>query len=82
MHHKFNAAHLDFLVKPGKENLRRTAELNEMYMQYYTFMGEMTGQIEFYILEEGRGSGKSGHMGYKPRVRPYLYAGEAGQGPI
>ena len=44
-------------------------------MEYYTIMTELTGQIEFYLLKEGRGYGKSGHMGYKPRVRPYLYAG-------
>jgi len=44
-------------------------------MQYYTITGEMTGQIEFYLLKEGRGSGRGGLQGYKPRVRPYLYAG-------
>ncbi len=44
-------------------------------MEYYTIMAELTGQIEYYILKEGRGYGKGGHMGYKPRVRPYLYAG-------
>ena len=44
-------------------------------MEYYTIMVEMTGQIEFYLLKEGRGSGRGGHMGYKPRIRPYLFAG-------
>jgi hypothetical protein len=44
-------------------------------MSYYTILVELTGQIEFYILKEGRGYGKGGNIGYKPRVRPYLYAG-------
>ena len=44
-------------------------------MQYYTILAELTGQVEFYILKEGHGYGKGGLMGYKPRVRPYLYAG-------
>lgn len=44
-------------------------------MSYYTVLTELTGQIEFYILKEGRGYGKGGNIGYKPRVRPYLYAG-------
>ena len=44
-------------------------------MSYYTILAELTGQIEFYILKEGRGYGKGGNIGYKPRVRPYLYAG-------
>ena len=44
-------------------------------MQYYTILAELTGQIEFYILKEGKGYGKGGHVGYRPRVRPYLYAG-------
>jgi hypothetical protein len=44
-------------------------------MSYYTILAELTGQIEFYILKEGRGYGKGGHVGYKPRIRPYLYAG-------
>ena len=44
-------------------------------MEYYAFMAEFTGQIEYYILKEGRGAGRGGHQGYKPRVRPYLYAG-------
>jgi hypothetical protein len=44
-------------------------------MVYYTIMAELTGQLEFYILKEGRGYGKGGHVGYKPRIRPYIYAG-------
>lgn len=44
-------------------------------MEYYTVLAEITGQIEIYILKEGRGYGKGGHVGYKPRVRPYIYAG-------
>ena len=44
-------------------------------MEYYSILAELTGQIEFYILKEGRGYGKGGHVGYKPRIRPYLYAG-------
>jgi hypothetical protein len=44
-------------------------------IQYYTILAELTGQVEFYILKEGKGYGKGGHVGYKPRVRPYLYAG-------
>lgn len=44
-------------------------------MSYYTILAEITGQIEIYILKEGRGYGKGGNIGYKPRVRPYLYAG-------
>ncbi len=50
-------------------------ENGNMTMDYYTILAELTGQIEFYLLKEGRGQGKGGHMGYKPRVRPYLYAG-------
>ncbi len=44
-------------------------------MSYYTILAEFTGQIEIYILKEGRGYGKGGNIGYKPRLRPYLYAG-------
>lgn len=44
-------------------------------LQYYTIVAEITGQLEYYILKEGRGYGKGGHVGYKPRVRPYLFAG-------
>ena len=44
-------------------------------MEYYSVLAEITGQIEIYLLKEGRGYGKGGHMGYKPRIRPYLYAG-------
>ncbi len=44
-------------------------------MEYYSILAELTGQIEFYLLKEGRGYGKGGHVGYKPRIRPYLYAG-------
>jgi hypothetical protein len=44
-------------------------------MEYYSILAELTGQIELYLLKEGRGSGKGGHMGFKPRVRPYIYAG-------
>jgi len=44
-------------------------------MSYYSYMAELTGQIEYYILKEGRGAGRGGLMGYKPRVRPYIFAG-------
>ena len=44
-------------------------------LEYYTILAEITGQIEYYLLKEGRGQGKGGHQGYKPRARPYLYGG-------
>ena len=44
-------------------------------MKYYTFLVEPTGQIEYFFLEEGRGFGSTHHMRYKPKLRPYLYAG-------
>jgi hypothetical protein len=44
-------------------------------IEYYTILAELTGQLEVYLFKEGRGYGKGGLMGYKPRVRPYVYAG-------
>ncbi len=43
--------------------------------KYYTYFGEITGQLEFWFLKEGRGFSSQGMRAYKPRVRPYLYAG-------
>jgi hypothetical protein len=51
------------------------ADDGSMSIDYYTILAELTGQIEVYLLKEGRGQGRGGRMGYKPRVRPYLYAG-------
>jgi hypothetical protein len=42
---------------------------------YYTYFGEMTGQLEFWFLKEGMGFSSQGFRAYKPRVRPFLYAG-------
>ncbi len=53
----------------------QTTGQEDFWMEYYSILTELTGQIEFYLLKEGRGYGRGGMMGYKPRVRPYLYAG-------
>jgi hypothetical protein len=47
----------------------------ERGMKYYTFLVELTGQIEYFFLTEGRGFGSTKHMRYKPIIRPYLFAG-------
>ena len=43
--------------------------------KYYTYFGELTGQLEYWFLEEGRGFSSQGFRAYKPRVRPFIYAG-------
>jgi len=43
--------------------------------KYYSIIAELTGQLEYWFLEEGRGFSSQGMRAYKPRVRPYLYAG-------
>lgn len=43
--------------------------------KYYTYFGEVTGQLEFWMLKEGRGFSSTGMRSYKPRIRPYIYAG-------
>ena len=43
--------------------------------KYYTYLGEISGQLEFWFLAEGRGFSSQGMRAYKPRVLPYIYAG-------
>jgi hypothetical protein len=43
--------------------------------KYYTYFGELTGQLEFWFLKEGRGFSSQGMRAYKPLVQPYVYAG-------
>ena len=50
-------------------------EFESRGFKYYTYFGELTGQLEFWFLKEGRGFSGQGMRAYKPRVRPYLYAG-------
>jgi hypothetical protein len=43
--------------------------------KYYAYFGELSGQLELWFLKEGRGFSSQGMRAYKPRVRPYLFAG-------
>ena len=43
--------------------------------KYFTYFGEVTGQLEYWFLKEGRGISGQGFRSYKPKVRPYVYAG-------
>ena len=43
--------------------------------KFYSYFGELTGQLEFWFLKEGMGFSGQGMRAYKPRVRPYIYAG-------
>lgn len=43
--------------------------------KFYTLFGEITGQLEFWFLKEGRGFSSQGMRAYRPRVLPYIFAG-------
>ncbi len=50
MHHHFNALNLDFLARQDPNNSVLTSELNELYLNYYTFLALSDNLLGTYRL--------------------------------